>query len=206
VLDTNYTNKHEFPKRKEIGERSCNSCTKRLTQGEHRDFDDGMKSRRILVTALVVLPIVLVCNLPGKAFAAAFDDDAVRQADIAWSAAAGSKDLDKTVSFYSEDALVLPPNEPAVTGKDGIRKLWSGFLDSITTIRWKPTRIEIANSGEMAVLTGIYDMTMKDGNKDRVKYCEVWKQKSDGTWKCTVDMFSSDSPATPATATSPEKK
>src|SRR4051794_4361857 len=108
-----------------------------------------MKTRLIPSAALIVLPIALACAFPHKTLAAAFDDDAVRQADVAWSAAAGSKNLDKTISFYSADALVLPPNEPAVTGKDGIRKLWSGLLDSITNIRWKATRVEMANSGEM---------------------------------------------------------
>jgi ketosteroid isomerase-like protein len=153
-----------------------------------------MKTRLILIVCLVVLPIAIVCNLPQTARAIAFDDQGVRDADAAWSAAAGSKDVDKTVSFYSEDAVVLPPNEPAVTGKDGIRKLWSGFLDSVTSMRWKATRVEMAKSGDMAVLTGIYETTMKDGSKDRGKYCEIWKQKPDGTWKCAIDMFSSDLP------------
>ena len=162
-----------------------------------------MKTQFVLIVGLVVLLIALVCTFPHKAFAAAFDDSAVREADAAWSTAAGSKDVDKTVSFYSDDALVLPPNEPSVTGKDGIRKLWSGFLDSITTIKWRATRVEMANSGEMAVLTGVYDLTMKDGSKDRGKYCEVWKRQPDGTWKCGIDMFSSDIPV-PGPA--PEKK
>ena len=165
-----------------------------------------MKTRSILVLWVAILAVAAMWSLAPLTLAAAFDDDALRQADVAWSSAAGSKDLDKTVSFYSEDALVLPPNAPAVTGKDGIRKLWGGLLDSITNIRWKATRIEMANSGEMAVLTGIYETIMKDGSKDRGKYCEIWKRKADGTWKCAIDMFSSDSPATPATSPAAEKK
>jgi len=42
------------------------------------------------------------------------------------------------------------------------------------------TRLEVAKSGDMAVLTGTYDMTMKDGSKDKGKYCEVWQKKSRG--------------------------
>jgi ketosteroid isomerase-like protein len=40
---------------------------------------------------------------------------------------AGAKDLDKTVSFYDDDAVVMRPNEPMVISKDGIRNLWKGF-------------------------------------------------------------------------------
>jgi uncharacterized protein (TIGR02246 family) len=133
----------------------------------------------------------------------------LRDLDAQWSTAAGAKDLDKTVSFYADDAVVLPPNEPMVASKDGIRNLWKGFLDSISDISWKTTRVEIAKSGDMVVLTGTYDTTIKDGTKDHGKYCEVWEKKADGKWKCGTDMFSSDLPAAPAPSPAPgaaEKK
>jgi len=153
-----------------------------------------MKTRLILIASLVVLPIAVVCNFPPTVRGASADEKAVRNADAAWSIAAGSKDVDKTVSFYADDAVVLPPNEPAVASKDGIRNMWKGFLDSVTEISWKATRVEVAKSGDMACVTGTYETTGKDGTKDRGKYCEVWEKKSDGTWKCGTDMFSSDLP------------
>ena len=54
-------------------------------------------------------------------------EKAVRDADAEWSKVGAAKDLDKTVAFYADDAVVLPPNQPAVTNKDGIRNLWKGF-------------------------------------------------------------------------------
>ena len=140
------------------------------------------------------------------AFAAGSDEKAARDADAAWAKTADSKDVDKTVSFYADGAIVLPPNEPALTTKDGIRNMWKGFIDSAATISWKATRVEMAKSGDMAVLTGTYEMVMKDGTKDKGKYCETWKKQEDGKWKVVTDMFSSDSPATPATSPAPEKK
>ena len=155
-----------------------------------------MKTRKIiLIVYLVVLPLAIVCNFPQTANGA--DEEALRDADAEWSKAADAKDLDKTVSFYADDALVLPPNEAAVTSKDGIRSLWKGLIDSVTDVSWKATRVEMAKSGEMACLTGTYELTMKDGTKDRGKYCEVWEKKG-GTWKCGTDIWNSDLPATPA--------
>ena len=130
-------------------------------------------------------------------------EKAVRDADAEWSKVAAAKDLDKTVAFYADDAVVLPPHQPAVTNKDGIRNLWKGFLDSFIGISWKTTRVEVAKSGDMAVLTGTYEMTMKDGSKDKGKYCEVWQKKADGKWKVGIDMFSSDLPAQPASSPGP---
>jgi len=128
-------------------------------------------------------------------------EKAVRDADAEWSKVAAAKDLDKTVAFYADDAVILPPNQPAVTSKEGIRTLWKGFLNSFMVISWKTTRVEVAKSGDMAVLTGTYEMTMKDGGKDKGKYCEVWQKKAEGKWKVATDMFSSDLPAQPASST-----
>jgi ketosteroid isomerase-like protein len=173
-----------------------------LTGNRNPEFDGGMRTKFILIVCLVVLPLAIVCNFPPSAKGA--DEQAVRDADAAWSKAAGAKDLDKTVSFYADDAIVLPPNEAAVTTKDGIRNLWTGLIDSVTSVSWKATRVEMAKSGDMACLTGTYEMTMKDGTKDRGKYCEVWEKKADGTWKCGTDTFNSDLPATASAAS--EKK
>ena len=122
-------------------------------------------------------------------------EQAVRDADAEWSKVAAAKDLDKTVSFYADDAMVLPPNQPMVTSKTGIRDLWKGFFDGLTDISWKTSRVEMAKSGDMGCLIGTYAMTMKDGSKDTGKYCEVWKKQADGKWKVVTDMFSSDLPA-----------
>jgi ketosteroid isomerase-like protein len=136
-------------------------------------------------------------------------EQALRDADAEWSKVAAAKDLDKTVSFYADDAMVLPPNEPMVTSKTGILNLWKGFLDSLTDISWKTTRVETAKSGDMGYLIGTYAMTMIDGTKDTGKYCEVWKKQADGKWKVAADMFSSDLPAAAASSPAPgaaEKK
>jgi ketosteroid isomerase-like protein len=175
---------------------------KALTGNRNSEFDGGMKTRFILSLCIALVPMTV-------AFAAGADEKAVRDADAEWSKVAGAKDLDKTISFYTDDAMVLPPNRPMVTSKTGIRDLWKGFLESLADINWKTSRVEMAKSGDMGCLIGTYTMTTKDGGKDTGKYCEVWKKQADGKWKVAADMFSSDLPPTavssPAPA-APEKK
>ena len=154
-----------------------------------------MKRRFILIVCIAAISTPF-------GFAAGSDEQAVRDADEAWSKVAGAKDVDKTVSYYADDAIVLPPNAPMVTSKDGIRDLWKGFLDSFTTISWNTTRVEVSKSGDMAVTTGTYQLTIKDGTNDRGKYCEVWEKKN-GAWKVATDMFSSDLPP-PGSSPSPD--
>ena len=160
-----------------------------------------MKTKFILTLCVALLPLGLICTAPA-AGTKGTDEQVVRDADAAWSKAAGAKDLDKTVSFYADDAMVLPPNDTAKTSKDAIRALWKDLIGSVTSVSWTATRVEMAKSGEMACLTGTYELTMNDGTKDHGKYCEVWEKKG-GTWKCGTDIWNSD---LPATAPAPSEK
>src|SRR5207237_7347540 len=124
------------------------------------------KTKFILSVCLALIPITV-------AFAASAEEKAVRDADAEWSKVAGAKDLDKTVAFYADDAVVMPPNQVAVTTKDGIRNLWKGFLDNLQDISWKTTRVEVAKAGDMPFLTGTSEMTMKDGTKAHRQHGEL---------------------------------
>jgi hypothetical protein len=95
-----------------------------LTGNNEREFDGGMKTRLILIVALVALPIAIVCNFPPTIKGAGADEKAIRDADEAWSTAAAAKDVDKTVAFYSGDAVVMPPNAERAASKEAIRKIW----------------------------------------------------------------------------------
>jgi ketosteroid isomerase-like protein len=152
-----------------------------------------MKTKFGLTGCIALLPLTLICSAPAAGTKSA-NEQAVRDADAQWSKAAAAKDVDKTVSFYADDAVVLPPNDTAKTTKDAIRALWKDLIGSVTSVSWTATRVEMAKSGDMACVSGTYELTMNDGTKDHGKYCEVWEKKG-GTWKCGNDIWNSDLPA-----------
>jgi ketosteroid isomerase-like protein len=126
-------------------------------------------------------------------------EQALRDLDAQWSAAAAAKDLDKTVAYYSGDAVVLPPNEAGATTRKAIRKAWKGTFAVTVSGSWKATRVEVARSGDLAWISGTYDWVSKDASgqqvKDHGKYLEVWEKQAGGTWKCGADIWNSDLPA-----------
>jgi uncharacterized protein (TIGR02246 family) len=137
------------------------------------------------------------------------DEQTLRDLDAKWSAAAAAKDVDKTVSYYADDATVLPANAPLATTKDAIRKIWQDLLTSPgAAVSWKTTKVKVARSGDMAWTVGTYELTMNDATgkpvNDRGKYVAVWEKKG-GTWKCGVDIWNSDLPAQ-GSAPAPEAK
>jgi ketosteroid isomerase-like protein len=154
-----------------------------------------MKIKTLVLTLTLGLAAAAVC-LAGDTKI----EQALRDLDAQWSAAAGAKDLDKTVSYYSTDAIVLPPNAPSATTKESIRKVWQDLIASPgLVITWKATKVEVAKSGDLACLSGTYELTMNDASgkpvNDRGKYVEVWEKQADGKWKCGTDIWNSDLPA-----------
>jgi ketosteroid isomerase-like protein len=158
------------------------------------------KQTYCLVPATVFLLLSVTLTFGQKTRA----EQTLRDLDTEWSAAAGAKNLDKTVSYYAEGALVMPPNAPAATTKDAIRKMWKELLESPgAAISWKTTKVEIARSGELAYSSGTYEFTMNDASgkpmPDHGKYLEVWKKQPEGDWKVVADIWNSDVPVPSAT-------
>jgi len=121
---------------------------------------------------------------------------AIRQQDDAWLKAIGARQLDATVSYYGDGAVLLAPNAPIARTKDEIRQYWSQFFASIPAgipFSYGTTQVEVANSGDMAYAVGFYIVGSPPIEKG--KYVEVWKKQANGSWKAIVDTFNSDMPA-----------
>ena len=153
-----------------------------------------------LALCLFLLSISTACQSGAMSDTRAADADALRKLDDEWSRAIGARDVEKAISYYADDAVVMPPNIPTLTGKEPIRSLWKSMLDSPSFGGgWKATKVEVARSGDLAYVSGNYEFTEKDDSgkpiTDKGKYLEVWRKQADGSWKCVADMFNSDLPA-----------
>jgi hypothetical protein len=82
-----------------------------------------------LAVLFSVMP-ALAADMDAKAKALAkLDDD--------WSKAAATRDADRVASFYAEDAIAYPPNEPVAIGRPAAKKVWAAyFADKTFTISW----------------------------------------------------------------------
>ena len=127
----------------------------------------------------------------------AIDEAAVRAASAEWAKVAAAKDLEKTVSYYAEDASMFPPNAPVVTGADARRKMWTALLAPAELVFSNAaTKVEVARSSDLAYETGTFEESFKDaqGNPVKVvgKYVVVWKKQAGGQWKAIIDIFNTD--------------
>lgn len=95
-------------------------------------------------------------------------------------------------AFYSEDALLLPPNMPMVSGRSNIRDVIKAFLD-MGARDASLKDIHVGSSGDLGYVIGTYSFNV-GGARDSGKYLEVHRRQPDGSWKAIADIWNSDSP------------
>ncbi len=104
-------------------------------------------------------------------------------------------DVETILGSYAPDAVVLPPNSPAVQGIHAIRQLW----ESLLAAGYRNAAFEldeIEHWGEVALAIGRYNVQVpiKPGTLevDRGKYVSHWRRMPDGQFRVTVSMWYSD--------------
>jgi ketosteroid isomerase-like protein len=94
---------------------------------------------------------------------------------------AARRDYSGLAGFFTEDAKVLPPGAPIVSGRKAIEEFWRAALEHID-VTFKTTELEIA--GDMA-----YESGESDTGHAKAKYLVVWLRCPDGRWRLHRDIW-----------------
>jgi uncharacterized protein (TIGR02246 family) len=99
---------------------------------------------------------------------------------------------------FSDDAVQLPPNEPAVRGREAIVRRYSSQFDQFACELMTTTE-ELEVAAPWAFAWGAYRIVLspKSGMasiRDNGKYLAVFKRQQDGSWRFARDTFNSDNP------------
>jgi uncharacterized protein (TIGR02246 family) len=138
----------------------------------------------------------------GAATATSADAGAVREAIDSANArfidASKRGDTTAVAANYADDAIVMMPNMTSWRGRDAVRRGMADFVTRVTVKDFSLKTEDVAVTGDVAVETGTFDMTVqaKDGKeiKDKGKYVTVWKRQPGGSWKIVRDINNSDLP------------
>lgn len=160
----------------------------------------------IFCLAWVTLATVVGCDATKPTAAAppvdlAKEEAAIRATDAEWLAAAKARDVEKTIAFWSDDAVILQPETPAIVGKAAIRKyVAEAFASPDFSITFSPERVVVAASGDMTYETGNDVMTFRgpDGKvvTANTRGVVVWRKQADGAWRAAVDIWNAAPPKT----------
>ncbi len=104
-------------------------------------------------------------------------------------------DVEKLVSVYSPDAIVMAPNLPPAKGLIAIRELYRESLNMFSNFKTEITRILPSN--ELVVVAGTYTIDMKMPTQtitDRGKFVVTYQLMKNGDIKAVFDIWNSDLP------------
>jgi len=121
----------------------------------------------------------------------AADEAAIRAADQDFVKCAEAKDLDRCMSLYEDDAVLLGIG-PASIGKENIRKAIQGLISAPgLKITVTTTSVTVAALGDLALDQGTVEVTTtgKAGKPQTStsQYALTWKKAPDGSWRIAAD-------------------
>jgi uncharacterized protein (TIGR02246 family) len=126
-------------------------------------------------------------------------DPALNRLTMEFVAAVNAKDAAKTASFYTDDAVIMPPDEKMVKGRRDIEAYYKrGFMEDVGEVTITPD--ESATAGSLAFEAGTSVATHGVGAAllggrpavpERGKYVVVYKRVG-GDWKIAYDIFNND--------------
>lgn len=116
-----------------------------------------------------------------------------------WSRSAATDSIEKTLSYWADDAVVMAPNQLAIKGKTAIREMIEasskipGFK-----ISWEPLSVTVSKSGDLAYMIEQNQVTVNDSLGHPVteinKGITIWRKNPGGSWKNIVDTWNAEPP------------
>lgn len=132
-----------------------------------------------------IVPFILA--YAGPAFRSDLDaaKTSLIEADEHFAAATAAKGLNGFLSFFADNATVLPRKGPLIVGREAIRNYYTAmFAEPGFAFRWSPLRADVALSGDIGYTLGAVE---RGGNKNG-KYNLIWKKQVNGDWKIVAEM------------------
>lgn len=120
--------------------------------------------------------------------------------DAEWAAiSASGRDIERILSFWTDDAQVFAPGLPSFSGKAALRSYVEGALAIPGFhITWTTSGADLSPDGQMAYLLSTNTVTMARPEGQPVsttgRAVTVWRREPDGNWRCAVDIWT-DGPA-----------
>lgn len=143
------------------------------------------------LTTLLLVITALACN--DAKVDTKSEGEKVMQTSREWSEAASKGDLEKTLSYWADDAVLFSEGQPPLQGKAAIRQfVEGGFKMPGFHISWQPKSAVVSESGDIAYLIEELQQSVNDstGKPMTIKSnaVTIWRKQADGSWKNVVDI------------------
>lgn len=124
-----------------------------------------------------------------------------RDAEWADLATAG-KDIEKVLSYWSDDAVLIFPGQPVLEGKTAIRAyVTTSFNTPGFKIHWVSEKPVFSPDGKFAYMRATDDLAVPGPSGGtmtlHLRGISIWRLDPDNQWRCVIDISNEAPPATP---------
>ncbi len=151
---------------------------------------------RMLVA--VALAFCLGCPPTATSTDTSADEQAIRALVDSWNGGLASQNDSLIAALYADDAILMPPGMPRVTGRQHIRDFWARIWPMKASLTLAIVSIRV--SGDLAVQEDDWTWTMPSAQgevKDHGKALVIWR-RAGNSWQVVQDIWNSDvTPPTP---------
>jgi ketosteroid isomerase-like protein len=121
----------------------------------------------------------------------------ILRSDSSFAAAAAAHDLEGSVGSLSADAIMFPPDQPPIVGRDAIREyMRESFATPGFSINWTTDTVVVSASGDIAYsyARSRYTFPAPSGKPGAIdtahgKGVSVWRREPDGRWRTVADIW-----------------
>src|SRR5438477_13069252 len=123
--------------------------------------------------------------------------------DTEWAdLATTGKDIEKIVSYWSDDAVLIFPGQPVLEGKAAIRAYVAASLNAPGfKIHWASQKPVFSSDGKFAYMRGTDELTVPGANGTpmtlHLRGISLSGFDPDGQWRCVVDISNEAPPPAP---------
>ena len=128
------------------------------------------------------------------------DVKTLQENEAQWNDDFVSRDANRLVAHYAEDAVLMAPGMAPAIGVDAIRNTLKKMVaDPALSLKFHPSKIEVAKAGDLAYTQGSYIVSFTDPQtrqvvNDHGSYVTTYRKQPDGAWKAVADIASSEMP------------
>jgi ketosteroid isomerase-like protein len=147
---------------------------------------------------LLLVAMIIIIGCQSKENHNSHDLEAIRNIDNQFAEAVRTKDLNKVLDIYANDAVEMPPNELIAIGRDAIRTGWEEWFSDTTylfkEITSKIDTVVVSASGDIGYVrvANHYKVKTPKGIVEFDDKCiYIYNKRKDG-WKCTIGIWNLD--------------
>jgi uncharacterized protein (TIGR02246 family) len=111
--------------------------------------------------------------------------DQIRKLYLQYQEAERNGDAKTIASFYTEDALLIPPEQKPIKGRAEIYKYFEGVINSAIGMEISHIKAE----GNIAWVTGLFYWDTDDQRR-YLAFLDVWRQENE-EWRLAACMWNS---------------